>query len=111
MGSIAGRHRSVSYQLSEEADRSHSPLDTRGDPMTRSLMFSLFTSAWIVTVVVPVGRAAPIVAGNTTFIGRAIQDVTIYGGTAFNPGPELTLNGFSGDGYFTINRQAESGGS
>ncbi|QEH35188.1 hypothetical protein OJF2_37350 [Aquisphaera giovannonii] len=54
-------------------------------------------------------RAAPIVAGDTTFHGTAVQDVTILGGTAFNPGPEFTLYGLSGVGYFTIHRQAQVG--
>ncbi len=79
--------------------------------MTRSLTVSLVASAWILTVASSVGRAAPIVAGDTTFFGQAIQDVTIYGGTVFNPGPQLTLDGFSGVGSFTIDRQAESGNS
>jgi hypothetical protein len=68
-----------------------------------------FTS--ILAVLSPAGRAEPIVAGDTTFVGRAIQDVTIYGGTTFNSGAEFTLYGLSGDGYFTIHRSAESGGS
>ncbi|WP_165228572.1 PEP-CTERM sorting domain-containing protein [Aquisphaera insulae] len=54
-------------------------------------------------------RAAPIVAGDTTFHGMAVQDVTILGGTAFNQGPEFTLYGLSGVGYFTIHRQAQVG--
>lgn len=79
--------------------------------MTRSLTFSLVTSALITMVAFTNGKAAPIVAGDTTFFGEAIQDVTIYGGTVFNPGAQFTLYGLSGDGYFTIDRQAESGNS
>jgi hypothetical protein len=79
--------------------------------MTRSATWRLFSFVTITAVIAPAVRAEPIVAGDTTFFGRAIQDVTIYGGTVFNPGAEYTLAGLSGDGYFTIHRAAQAGHS
>jgi hypothetical protein len=54
-------------------------------------------------------RAGGIVAGDTTFLGLAVQDVTVLAGTVFNPGAGFTLPGLSGEGYFTIDRQAQAG--
>ncbi len=62
-------------------------------------------------VVAPYGEAALIVAGNTTFVGRAIQDVRVLGGTRINPGPEFIMDDLYGDGYFTIARDLQSGSS
>ena len=52
-------------------------------------------------------HAEPIVAGTTYLPGTAIQDVTIYGGTDFNPGLAIVIPGLSGVGSITINRDAE----
>ena len=79
--------------------------------MTRSPILGLSALVSFLTLASPGARAEPIVAGDTTFVGRAIQDVTIYGNTLFNPGPEFTLFGLSGDGFFTIHREAQAGNS
>ena len=55
--------------------------------------------------------ADPIGPGLTTFEGRAIQDITVLGGTVLNGGPTFTIAGLYGDGYFTIDRSKQVGSS
>ena len=52
-------------------------------------------------------HAAPIIAGTTYLPGTAIQDVVLYGNSPINPGPTIVINGLSGVGSITINRDAE----
>ena len=79
---------------------------SRGHFPGRSLTMAVVA---IVPLAASGARAAPIGPGDTTFVGRAVQDVTILGGTFFNNGPEYTLPGVAGVGYFTIHREAQSG--
>ena len=49
-------------------------------------VFAGLCLAWV-----PMSSAAPIVAGPTSYFARAIQDVTLFGGTAINPGPTMMI--------------------
>lgn len=57
----------------------------------------------------PSSKADPIVAGTTDLPGTAIMDLTIIGGTQFNPGPTFTIFGLSGYGSITLNRDTQVG--
>lgn len=54
-------------------------------------------------------KADPIIAGTTDLPGTAIQDLTIIGGTTFNPGSTFTIHGRYGVSTITLNRDAQVG--
>ena len=54
------------------------------------------------------GQAAPIVAGITDIPTKAIQDVTLFPGTPFNPtDAPIVIEGLFGIGNFGLNRQQQ----
>ena len=56
--------------------------------------------------------ADPIVAGTTNLPGTALMDLVLLPGTVFNPGSTaIPLNGVSGNGVITINRDTQIGDS
>ena len=58
----------------------------------------------------PAVQAAPIVAGTTELVGTAIMDLTLFPGTPFNGGTtNIVLDGVSGDGTITLNRDTQVG--
>ncbi len=77
--------------------------------MNRHYAWLLKTSCLFI-LAAPLNLAAePIQAGNTSFPTRAIQDIVLLAGTSINPGPEIPIPGFFGDGIFGFVRETQVG--
>lgn len=75
--------------------------------LTRRISFAFL---FLAAIAAPAAQADPIVAGTTELPGRAIMDLTIFGGTSLNPnGPTFTIFGLFGNGSITLNRAAQVG--
>lgn len=64
----------------------------------------------LMTVAAPPAMAVPIVAGQTVLPSRAIQDITLFPGTPFNPTANpIFINDVFGDGSLIFDRNAQVG--
>lgn len=74
-------------------------------------MSKLFTITLVSAVLFATAdaNAGMILAGQTTFRAKAIQDITLLGGTTINPGPDIFFDDLFGIGTATINREAQVG--